>query len=128
MKPIFKYTQLVHTVHCMVMTTKMEYLYIHLLNCVLLIHFSAMTDKWRMQELLNEDYIDPWGLDKDGKLDVRLTSHLWSQLQEKFPECGVVIDDVEAFMRDMEDDMLRKRESKEELKWFEDYVSKMFAA
>jgi hypothetical protein len=81
----------------------------------------AMTDKWRMQELLNEDYIDPWGLDKDGKLDVRLTSHLWSQLQEKFPECGVVIDDVEAFMRDMEDDMLRKRESKEELKWFEDY-------
>ena len=60
-------------------------------------HLSELTESFnvRLEGLLNEDFIDPWGLDKEGRLHVRLGRQLWTELQSTLPECSLVIDNLE---------------------------------
>ena len=84
---------------------------------------SDITNKHNLQALLEDYLVDPWGLDGDRKFNIRLSVELWAQLQDKFPECTVAIENVEEYVQKMESDMRLKRESTKGLKWFEEYVS-----
>ena len=75
-----------------------------------------------LKALLEEDFVDPWGVDDKGNLDVQLSYSLWEQLKDYLPNCKVTIDNLEAYMQEMDQDILQKRESSE-VGWFKDYVS-----
>ena len=65
--------------------------------------------------------MDPWGIDKEKRLHVRLGAQLWSELQSTLPECSVVIEDVEEYVLKAEKDMFSK--IRPGSSWFEAYVS-----
>ena len=65
--------------------------------------------------------MDPWGIDKKGRIHVRLSDQLWSELQSSLPECSVVIDNVEEYVSAAEKEIFSK--SNPETSWFEAYVS-----
>ena len=64
--------------------------------------------------------MDPWGLDEEKRLHVRLSDQLWSELQSTLPECSVVIDNVEEYVLAAEKQMFN--ESRPGAGWFEEYV------
>ena len=68
--------------------------------------------------------MDPWGVDNKGNLDVQLSHSLWKRLKDDLPNCKVTIDNLEAYMQEMDQDILQKRESSE-VGWFKDYVSQV---
>ena len=61
--------------------------------------------KQRLQTLLEQDLVDPWGVDEEGRLHVRLNVQRWSKLQYMFPECRVAIHNVEEYVRKGEREM-----------------------
>lgn len=65
--------------------------------------------------------MDPWGIVGNKRLDIRLSKDLWRQLQHKFPECEVVINDVERFVERAENESFTSTRVSAE--WFEAYVS-----
>ena len=78
---------------------------------------SELTDKFK--QLLEKEFVDPWGVDEDGRLHVRLGAQLWSELQYTLPECSMVIDNVEEYVVKTEKEM-----SQIGADWFENYVRK----
>ena len=71
---------------------------------------------------MNEDFVDPWGLDKEGRLHVRLGRQLWTELQSTLPECSLVIDNLEEYVMEAEKVMFNNK-SRLGADWFEAYVS-----
>ena len=82
---------------------------------------SDPTDRQHIHTLLEEDFVDPWGQDKDGRLHFRLSVQLWAKLQDKFPECTVAIENVEEYVRAVEREMFNSTRLGAD--WFEAYVS-----
>ena len=82
---------------------------------------SDFNNKRRLQTLLEQDFVDPWGVDQERRLHVRLSGQQWSKLQYVFPECRVTIDDVEEYVRMGEREMLNN--TRLGAGWFEEYVS-----
>ena len=70
--------------------------------------------------LLSEGLADPWGVSNGGGLDFRVSTQRWQMLQDRLPECQVVIDDVETFVRGAEREMFNVSDA---ATWFEEYVS-----
>ena len=81
---------------------------------------SDLTDQQHIQSLLEQDFADPWGLDEDGRLHVRLNVLLWKELQYAFPECMVAIENVEDYVRKAEKEMFNN--TRPGATWFEEYV------
>ena len=52
--------------------------------------------------------MDPWGFDNEGRVHVRLSDQLWSELQSTLPECSVVIENVEEYVLAAEMQMISK--------------------
>ena len=73
-----------------------------------------------LQELSS---VEPWGLDEERRLHIRLTAQLWSELHYMLPECSVVIDNVEEFVQKVEMEMFNTARLGTESDWFESYVS-----
>lgn len=91
-------------------------------TCVILNYVcSELTDQQHIQTLLEQDIADPWGLDKDGRLHIRLSVQQWIELQYMFPECVVAIDNVEDYVRKAEKEMFNN--TRPGAGWFEEYVS-----
>ena len=68
--------------------------------------------------------MDPWGIVENRRLDLRVSEDLWRQLQHKFPECEVVINDVEKFVEKAENETFNTAHVGED--WFEAYVSSRY--
>ena len=62
-------------------------------------------------DLLEFDSVDPWGVDEGGRVHVRLSAQLWSNVQRSLPECSVVIANVENYVTEAEKQMTSKAES-----------------
>ena len=60
-------------------------------------------------------------MDREGRLHVRLSDRLWSELQSILPECSVAIDDVEDHVKKGEMAMTESVGTG----WFEKYVCKL---
>ena len=82
---------------------------------------SDISHKEHIQLLLDEDMVDPWGMVADGGMDIRLSGALWKRVQHKFPECEVVIENVETFVRKAEERIFNT--SSVGAGWFDEYVS-----
>ena len=82
---------------------------------------SDLTGKQRLQTLLEQDFVDPWGVDEEKRLHVRLNVQQWSKLQYMFPECRVAIHNVEEYVRKGEREMFNN--TRLGAGWFEEYVS-----
>ena len=93
-----------------------------IINCA----YSDISRKGHIQLLLDEDMVDPWGMVADGRMDIRLSRALWKQLRSKFPECVVVIENVETFMKKAEERIFNT--SRVVAGWFEEYVSQTSAS
>ena len=74
----------------------------------------------RLGTLLEKDFVDLWGFDKEKRLHIRLGNQLWSELQSTLPECSVVIENVEEYVSKAEKKPFDK--SNPEPSWFEAYV------
>ena len=83
--------------------------------------YSDIWNKEHIQALLNEELVDPWGIVENRRLDLRVSEDLWRQLQYKFPECEVVINDVEKFVEKAENEIFKTTQVN--VDWFEEYVS-----
>ena len=79
--------------------------------------------KQRLQMLQELDSVDPWGLDDERRLHIRLSAQLWSELHYMLPECSVAIQNVEEFVQKGEKEMFNNTRLGAD--WFESYVSKM---
>ena len=66
--------------------------------------------------------MDPWGVDEEGRLHVRLNvRHWYAELRYLFPECHVVIESVEDYVRKGEREIFNN--TRLGAGWFEEYVS-----
>lgn len=82
---------------------------------------SDLTDKHHIQTLLEHELVDPWGLDGERRLHVRLGDQLWSELQHTFPECSVAIENVEEYVQKAEEEMFNTTRLGA-ADWFDEYV------
>ena len=69
--------------------------------------------------LPSEGLADPWGV-RNGQVDYRVNARRWQKLKDAFPDCKVVIDNVETFVQKAEKEMFNVTVS---AMWFEAYVS-----
>ena len=83
---------------------------------------SELTDNFleNLANLQERDFVDPWGLDEERRLHVRLGAQRWSELQSSLPECSVAIDNVEKYVLEAEKEMFNK--SRVGAGWFQEYV------
>lgn len=80
-----------------------------LLFCSEFVESSCSRDL--LWDLLEFDSVDPWGVDGGGRVHVRLSAQLWSNVQRSLPECSVVIANVENYVMEAEKQMTSKAES-----------------
>ena len=69
---------------------------------------SDFADSQRLTHFLELEFVDPWGFDNGGRVHVRLSDQLWSELQSTLPECSVVIENVEEYVLAAEMQMISK--------------------
>ena len=63
-----------------------------------------------------------WAIRADGSADIRMHRDLFVQMQPKFPECVLITDDLEAFVREAESKVFPAKLNYT-ADWFEEYVS-----
>ena len=79
-----------------------------------------MQKNWLLA-LLEQDGMDVWGIKPDGSIDVRMQKGHFQEIRHLFPGCVTLIEDVEAYVREAERQMLQVNVQTSD--WFENYVS-----
>ena len=82
------------------------------------------SEKTRRDDFLRLDeyfYLDVWKMGVDGSLDVRMNGRDFAHVQRHFPDCHVIVEDVEEFVRATEESLVSAQST--DATWFEKYVS-----
>ena len=85
--------------------------------------FICSTKTDHVHQLLGHDYIDVWRMGADGTVDLRMHTDLFVQISPTVPECSVLVENLEAFVREAETHMVK---TESEASWFEEYVSSLY--